>query len=298
MRTPAPAVLLLCLGLLICACPAGDDDDDDVTAADDDATGDDDDDASSDDDTTSDPCSDVPGVNSDGLCDDACGAPTPCDGVAPGTDLETCTGGGSHGIQDTCDAACQPVDQADMICRAVGVADCAGDPECDGVTADTGDCDHDCQYVGPDCDAPGRITVTIDGVTYFDRSTDIALRCLDLAFDSYQYGNGPPGAVIQPTLQQSGTFHADLIGFEDDHANCEEKWGFVYLEGDCADVLLEKWNWNVCNTEYHTDLMKLETWVDTDGGCDYSDAENDEPYSHLGLHWSSAHVYQLVITWE
>ncbi len=151
---------------------------------------------------------------------------------------------------------------------------------------------------GVDCDEPGRIAVAIDGVTYFDRSTDKRLICENLEFSTDQYGNGPPGAQVQVVHDDPGLFQALLLGFEDDHYNCEEKWGFIYLEGVCADVWLEKWNWNACNTEYHTDLMKLETWLDTDGDCSYSEAENDEPYSNQGLYWDPGHAYSLVIVWE
>jgi len=272
---------------------------DDDFAADDDA----DDDVTVDDDTTmadddADECSETTGVDGAGLCATACGAEPPCEGLAPLTAFETCQGAGSHSVQDRCTETCQVEDQPEMLCRAEGVADCLGDAECEGVPAGTGDCDHDCNYVGIDCDAGGRITVAIDGITYFDRSTSEALLCRNLEFTTDQYGNGPPGAVVQVSTEAPGLFEAQLLGFEDDHANCEEKWGFVYLEGDCADVWLQKWNWNDCNTEYHTDLMKLETWLDTDGNCSYSDAENDEPYSTGGISWNPGYAYSLVITWE
>ena len=285
---------------MVSGCPSTDDDDttagDDDTNGDDDATSDDDDTATSDDDT--DGCSETTGVDVAGLCTTVCGAEPPCEGLAPLTTFETCQEAGSHSVQDRCTETCQIEDQAEMICRAVGVADCQADAECEGVIAGTGDCDTDCNFVGIDCDAGGRITVSIDGVTYFDRSTDEALLCRDLEFTTDQYGNGPPGAVIQVSAEAPGLFEAQLLGFDGDHANCEEKWGFVYLEGDCADVWLQKWNWNDCNTEYYTDLMKLETWIDTDGDCTYSDAENDEPSSNQGISWNPAHVYSLVISWE
>ena len=174
-----------------------------------------------------------------------------------------------------------------------GDDDDTGDDDTTAGDDDTGDDD-----TGIDCDAPGRIVVEIDGTTYFDRTTPIALICLDLQFSTDQYGSGPPGAQIQVVTEAPGLFQAQLLGFDDDHYNCEEKWGFVYLEGDCADVWLEKWNWNACNLEYYTDLMKLETWVDTDGDCAYSHDENDEPYSSQGISWDPGHAYALTIAWE
>ena len=172
----------------------------------------------------------------------------------------------------------------------------AGDDDTTAGDDDTTAGDDDDDAV--DCDQPGRIVVEIDGVTYFDRSTDRLLICEDLAFSPDQYGNGPPGAQIQVVHDDPGYLEALLLGFEDDHHNCEEKWGFVYLAGTCADVWLEKWNWNACNVEYQTDLMKLETWIDMDGDCSYGHDENDEPYSNQGVHWDPSHAYTLQISWE
>ncbi|MBI5525915.1 MAG: hypothetical protein HY897_06230 [Deltaproteobacteria bacterium] len=94
-----------------------------------------------------------------------------------------------------------------------------------------------------------------------------------------------------------GVFEADLVNFKNDHENCGEKWGFVTLKGDCTDVLLEKWNGNQCSP-YYTDRLKLETWVDTNGDCQYQGGENDEPYGGSVPDWDPGHAYKLVISWE
>ena len=93
-----------------------------------------------------------------------------------------------------------------------------------------------------------------------------------------------------------GLFEADLVGFADDHQNCEEKWGFVNLQGQCVDVLLEKWNANPCSPHY-TDQLKLETWVDMNDDCTYQGSENDEPYGGH-YNWNPAQTYRLRIEWD
>ena len=44
--------------------------------------------------------------------------------------------------------------------------------------------------------------------------------------------------------------------------------------------------------------MKLETWVDQDGGCDWEPGENSEPYSQVPLDWDPARTYRVRIEWE
>ena len=189
-------------------------------------------------------------------------------------------------------------DPSSSVCRGVGVHDCQGDPRCDGAVPGTGDCTSDCGYDDPTCSSTtGGIRVLLDGVELFGYPTAKSLVCLELQYTTDQYLTGPPSAQIIVTHEQPGMLEADLVGFADDHGHCDEKWGFVRLQGNCADVLLEKWNWNPCNTEHHTDQLKLETWVDTNGDCSYDGDENEEPYGgHVS--WSSATVYKLRIEWQ
>ncbi|MBI4705444.1 MAG: hypothetical protein HY744_30485 [Deltaproteobacteria bacterium] len=241
-------------------------------------------------------CSPSPGVGSDGLCSASCGAAAACDALVPGQNLESCQGGGSSAVQDRCAESCQPEDQPGAICREQGVADCIGDPACAGQQAATGSCGPDCKLADP-CAVEGHIVVSIDGEVIFDRTPAKSLVCLGLHYEpDQQYGSGPPGAQVKVTKEQPGLLEAELLGFKDDHENCGEKWGFVYLKGNCADVYLEKWNENPCSP-YYTDKLKLETWVDTNNDCAYSNAENDELYGG-GMSWDPAHGYALRIEWQ
>jgi len=164
-------------------------------------------------------------------------------------------------------------------------------------------CDDGYVQVGDACldpDAPGHITVRVNDVIYFDRETTRSLLARSLHYTTEQYRDGPPGAAFTVVDEDVEAGHLEVLatGMDDDHGNCEEKWGFIFLEGDCSNVWLEKWNWNPCNVEYQTDRMKLETWIDQNGDCTYESSENDEPYSDAGIRWSTGEEYRIVFDWE
>jgi cysteine-rich repeat protein len=84
-------------------------------------------------------------------CSSNCGASQTCNGVAPETELESCSFG-SKFLGDYCDANCQA---KDTICES-GFAGCTGAPECDGFAPGTGGCTSQCQLPTPvPCDTDG-----------------------------------------------------------------------------------------------------------------------------------------------
>lgn len=243
-------------------------------------------------------CSAVTGVDTAGRCAASCGAAATCHGLQPGDALESCQAVGHAAIQDVCDDTCQPIDDPDVICRQTGTFDCQGDTECDNVPAGTGACDAECHWDDP-CDDPGQVDVFIDGVQiFFDEPAARSLICENMHFVAgWGCGSGPPGAQVNLITDVPGLFEADLINFQDDHQSCEEKWCFIRLQGACSEILLEKWNWNSCNTEHHTDQLKLEIWVDQNSDCSYDGFENWEPYGgHIT--WDPAHTYRVRIEYD
>ncbi|MBN1770767.1 MAG: hypothetical protein JXB32_05865 [Deltaproteobacteria bacterium] len=229
----------------------------------------------------------------DGAADEAGEAHASCDGVPHG---------GTRACGPEAVGECRPGTQ---VCDDGVWGDCEG-----AVYPTTEICgnglDEDC-VEGPDngCGCPvdgsGRVTVDLDGERIFDRD-DLprSLRCLGLEFRPGDfYGTGPAGAAIDVVSSDpaAGLLEVDLVGFADDHGNCEEKWGFVRIVGDCAEVMLEKWNAASCSPHY-TDRLKLETWIDVNGDCEYQGTENDEPYGGSVPDWDPGHRYRLVFRWE
>ena len=152
------------------------------------------------------------GTDANGVCSSACGAAPACDGRAPGSELGSCQAAGNPAVEDRCDASCQVGDLPGSTCRAVGVYDCQGDPNCDGVVVGTGNCNGHCAYDDPTCSSTsGNIRVLLNGAELFNYPTAKSLTCLNLHYTTDQYGSGPPAAPIIVTQQQSGLLEADLV---------------------------------------------------------------------------------------
>ena len=220
--------------------------------------------------------------------------------------------GGDDGGEDACACVAGASEPCATTCGSTGTRSCntacAWDPCLPPAEACGDGIDQDCDTT-PDDGCPsctgttGRVRVELDGRNVFDRGPfDRSLRCLGLRFaPGDYYGCGPPGAEIRLVHEEPGRLEVQLVNFDDDHGGCGEKWGFLRLVADCAcgrcvDVLLEKWN--ISHPDYIPNL-KVETWIDRNGLCDWAFDENDEPRSADAFpDWDPGQTYSLVVTWE
>ncbi|MDP2750272.1 MAG: S8 family serine peptidase [Nanoarchaeota archaeon] len=73
-----------------------------------------------------------------------------CDGLTAGNDITTCSAGYSY-FADKCTSTAGGEDRGDNTCRSANSLQsgdgCTADSQCNGVTAGTGDCDSDCNYI-------------------------------------------------------------------------------------------------------------------------------------------------------
>jgi uncharacterized protein YegL len=86
-------------------------------------------------------------------CSYYCSASPLCDGLAPGTELETCSSFGDDYLQDYCDQNCQ---LADSTCES-GFFGCTADAECDESDPNTGNCTYQCRYKPPVVCGDGKV---------------------------------------------------------------------------------------------------------------------------------------------
>jgi len=105
------------------------------------------------------------GTNADGFCNSRCGASIWCNLRKPFDGIPYCGKGGNPSVHDRCSATCQPEDRPDQLCRKIGISDCQGDIQCDGIKVGTNNCDINCKYITTTTPTTQTITTTTKQVT-------------------------------------------------------------------------------------------------------------------------------------
>ncbi|NTV24105.1 MAG: hypothetical protein HGA85_07100, partial [Nanoarchaeota archaeon] len=200
-----------------------------------------------------------------------CTASASCEGVAPSTDVASCSAGLTY-IADNCGAACAAADRAESVCRGTAfAASCTANSSSDGKTLNA--CDGTSGFINSTCyyfndgDSNNQTCNCIEGVWKFNIGGEISGCCGDDAneYNLTQVFDSTMDGAVDGSV---GCCNSALDCI--DTSGCYSNGSVFYADANGDLDFCSEGTWKDCNSNSHCTgtqvcAMTLKNCVDSDG---------------------------------